>query len=253
MGKTTVMVIGAKESFVIRVLVKKLIDSEIDAFYAPATVDSINEGWNKCSLITYYMDGGEVIHDEVRRFLIDKITDEGKPLILIGDKVDAKAERDKMPSDVIYTIFPRPLDNELYIKTVSDLFDKIEHGEFKKSILVVDDDMTYLGLVREWLKDDYRVAMANSGLQAIKWLGKNKADLILLDYEMPITSGPQVLEMLRADEETKHIPVIFLTGKGDKASVMGVVALKPEGYLLKTIQKDELLDNLQKYFQLHAD
>ncbi len=106
-------------------------------------------------------------------------------------------------------------------------------------------------MVREWLKDTYKVTMANSGLQAIKWLGKNKVDLILLDHEMPVTSGPQVLEMLRSEPETRSIPVMFLTGKGDKQSVMEVVALRPEGYFLKGIQKHELLDKLQEYFALH--
>ena len=109
----------------------------------------------------------------------------------------------------------------------------------------------FLGLVREWLKGTYKVAMANSGMQAIKWLGKNKADLILLDHEMPVTSGPQVLEMLRSDSETRDIPVMFLTGKSDKESVMAVVELRPEGYFLKSIQKDELLEKLQEFFILH--
>ena len=108
-----------------------------------------------------------------------------------------------------------------------------------------------MGLVREWLKGTYKVAMANSGLQALKWLGKNRADLILLDYEMPVTSGPQVLEMLRSDEETKDIPVIFLTGKGDKESVMAVVALKPQGYFLKNIDREELLTKMKEFFILH--
>ena len=93
--------------------------------------------------------------------------------------------------------------------------------------------------------------MANSGLQAIKWLGKNKADLILLDYEMPVTSGPQVLEMLRSDDDTKDIPVMFLTGKGDKESVMAVLELKPNGYFLKTIGKDELIEKLNEFFILN--
>jgi CheY-like chemotaxis protein len=123
--------------------------------------------------------------------------------------------------------------------------------EFKKSILVCDDDPNYLGLVREWLKDKYKVSMANSGLQAIKFLGKNKVDLILLDHEMPVTSGPQVLEMLRNDSETKNIPVMFLTGKSDKESVMAVVALKPEGYVRKNIKRGELLEKLQEFFILH--
>jgi DNA-binding NarL/FixJ family response regulator len=57
--------------------------------------------------------------------------------------------------------------------------------------------------------------------------------------------------MLRSEEETKHIPVMFLTGKGDKESVMAVVALRPEGYFLKTIQREELLEKLQAFFVLH--
>ena len=115
----------------------------------------------------------------------------------------------------------------------------------------MDDDPNYLNVVRQWLKSDYKVSMANSGLQAIKFLGKNKVDLILLDHEMPVTSGPQVLEMLRNDSETKNIPVMFLTGKSDKESVMAVVALKPEGYFLKNIQRGELLEKLQEFFILH--
>lgn len=62
--------------------------------------------------------------------------------------------------------------------------------------------------------------MATSGVKAISWLAKHKVDLILLDHEMPITSGPKVLEMLRSDDETRNIPVMFLTGRGDKESVM---------------------------------
>ena len=155
-----------------------------------------------------------------------------------------------MPGDLIYARFSRPVDNEKYAGTVFEYLKKVASGEFRKNILIVDDDTQYLSLVREWLKGTYKVSMANSGLQAIKWLGKNKADLILLDYEMPVTSGPQVLEMLRSDVETSSIPVMFLTGKGDKESVMAVVALKPEGYFLKTIKREELLEKLREFFIL---
>ena len=156
-----------------------------------------------------------------------------------------------MPGDLLCSSFVRPVDNEMFVKTVTEYLKKIEAGEFRKSILIVDDDPGYLGLVREWLRGTYKVYMANSGLQAIKWLGKHKVDLILLDHEMPVTSGPQVLEMLRSDLETKSIPVMFLTGKGDKESVMKVVALKPEGYFLKNIRKEELLEKLNEFFLLH--
>ena len=172
-------------------------------------------------------------------------------MIPIGEEKEIKFLTARLPGGSIYRSFLRPVDNDEYIKTVKEITEKVEAGEFKKTILIVDDDPNYLGLVREWLKGTYKVAMANSGIQAIRWLGKNKADLILLDHEMPVTSGPQVLEMLRSEEDTRNIPVMFLTGKSDKQSVMEVVALKPEGYFLKTIEKQALLDNLEKYFMTH--
>ena len=118
----------------------------------------------------------------------------------------------------------------------------------KKTILIVDDDITYMRTVYEWLKEDYHVGMASSGVQAISYLAKNKADLVLLDYEMPIANGPQVLAMLKNDTETDQIPVMFLTGHGDRESVLSVVGLSPADYLLKTIDKNTLLKKLNDFF-----
>ena len=119
----------------------------------------------------------------------------------------------------------------------------------KQKILIVDDDMSYLKMVYDWLKDKYHVSMAGSGMQAITWLATNRADLILLDYEMPVANGPQVLQMLKNDTDTGHIPVMFLTGHGDRGSVMSVVGLKPADYLLKTIDKAKLLEKLDSFFK----
>ncbi len=245
-----VFIAGEKESFVIRVLVKKLQDAGIDAAFVKVGVDTINAciAGSEGTVLAYYLEQGASIPRDVLMFLIDKLTDEGKQMILIGDASDTRSIIDKVPGEIIYKAFNRPLNNDEFVHTVSDLFGRIESGEFKKSILIVDDDPTYMGLVREWLKGEYRISMVTSGLQAIKWLGKNKVDLILLDYEMPVTSGPQVLEMLRSEEDTKNIPVVFLTGKSDKASVLEVVALKPEGYLLKTIERHELIENIRNFF-----
>ena len=252
MTSNSVMVIGQKESFFIKVLIKKMVDGWLKAKYVPNTVDDINNNINDADIVVYYMDSGEVIDASILRFLSDTLHDKEKKLILIGDPADTSFISDSIPADILYKILPRPLDNEKFMAVIGDFFKKHSQDEFKKSILVCDDDPNYLGLVREWLKDTYKVSVVTSGLQAIKWLGKNKADLILLDHEMPVTTGPQVLEMLRADDETKSIPVMFLTGKSDKESVLAVVALKPEGYFLKNIEKDELLEKLNEFFTLRV-
>jgi CheY-like chemotaxis protein len=245
------IVVGAKESFIVRVLVSKAQGVGIGCEFVPCTVNDIDKKLDTAGLITLYMDENDLPPEDVIHYLIDKMEEKELQMILIGEQTDLQRLSEHIPQDLIYSVFSRPVDNAKYLATVTDFLRKSSLGEFKKSILVVDDDPNYLGLVREWLKDSYKVFMANSGLQAIKWLGKNSVDLILLDHEMPVTSGPQVLEMLRSDEETKGIPVMFLTGKSDKESVMAVVALKPEGYFLKTIQKDELLEKLKEFFILH--
>lgn len=85
-----------------------------------------------------------------------------------------------------------------------------------------------------------------SGVNAIKAIGKKRPDLILLDYEMPVCDGRQTLEMLRADEESKRIPVVFLTGVNDHAHIEAVLSLRPAGYLLKPPDKKMIVDTIRK-------
>lgn len=245
------IVAGEKESFIVRTLIKKAQDAGAECKFVPWTVNDIHASFEETELIAVFMEDDTKPKEEVIHFLSDNMEDKGKMLILIGEQDDIDYVRGKIPKEILYKTFTRPVDNAEYMNAVKEYFEKMHAGEFKKSILIVDDDPNYLSLVRQWLKGTYKVNMVNSGLQAIKFLGKNKVDLILLDHEMPVTSGPQVLEMLRSDEETRSIPVMFLTGKSDKNSVMEVVALKPEGYFLKTIEKEELLEKLQEFFILH--
>ena len=66
---------------------------------------------------------------------------------------------------------------------------------------------------------DYEVLTAGSGTSAIRSITLTRPDLVLLDYEMPVCNGSQVLEMIRSDQDFTDIPVIFLTNKVDRTSV----------------------------------
>ncbi len=251
MQEGKIRILGEKETFLIRILAKKMNDAGIACEFVPWSVDEINTRWDSTGIFALYMDASARPNKAVLHFLAEKASEGDHFVLPIGEAAELQYICDNLPGELIYKTFLRPINNEEFIRTVQEIQSRKEQGEFRKSILIVDDDPNYLGLVREWLKGTYKVSMANSGLQAIKWLGKNKADLILLDYEMPVTSGPQVLEMLRSDVETQNIPVIFLTGKGDKESVMAVVELKPQGYFLKNIGREELLEKLKDFFVLH--
>ena len=112
----------------------------------------------------------------------------------------------------------------------------------RKHVLVVDDNAMMLKMIKEHLHDQYDVATAASGRIALKFLERKKTDLILLDYEMPEESGPVVLEQLRASETTRDIPVIFLTGVTETEKIMEALALKPQNYLLKPVDREKLLE-----------
>ena len=100
-----------------------------------------------------------------------------------------------------------------------------------------------------WLAPRYRVTATRSGMQAITYIPEHTPDLILLDYDMPVTPGPQVLEMIRSEPNSAQIPVIFLTGKNDRESVVSVMRLKPEGYLLKSMSREDILASVDRFFE----
>lgn len=118
----------------------------------------------------------------------------------------------------------------------------------KKKILIVDDSDFMRGRIIELFQDNYEVIEAASSISAIKKITINRPDLILLDYEMPVCDGRQTLEMIRSENDIANIPVIFLTGRGDKESVKKVMELKPEGYMLKTLPDEDIKKNIDTFF-----
>lgn len=129
------------------------------------------------------------------------------------------------------------------------LKDQEQEKNTNPKILIVDDSATMCFAMESLLKEDYQVTTADSGLSAIRSITLNHPDLILLDYEMPICDGKQILEMIRADEHMADIPVIFLTGKSDKASIQNVLSLKPAGYLIKSLKPAEIKKNIDSFFK----
>lgn len=115
----------------------------------------------------------------------------------------------------------------------------------KKHILVIDDDARMLKVIKLHLHEKYDVATAISGKIALKFLETKHTDLILLDYAMPDENGLVVLEKLRANPSTKNIPVIFLTGITDRKKIQEALVMKPQGYLLKPINRKRLLAAIQ--------
>lgn len=119
----------------------------------------------------------------------------------------------------------------------------------KKKLLLVDDSVIVRESMKELLSKDYEVSSVSSGLAAIRAITLNKPDLVLLDYEMPVCDGRQVLAMLRSEEAFADLPVFFLTSKTDQESVKKVISLKPDGYLSKYLKPADIKTKIDAYFE----
>lgn len=250
MGRRT-LIISRQETFMIKGLEMKLKSIDVEAVYASPELKEIESSIEEVDLIILYTDDTIEEAASALVYIKDNCLRQDRKVIVIGNEDEYKIVEQYLIQECILQFFERPLDMNGLLDRVAAYLDEEAAMARRKRILIVDDDMSYMMMVYDWLKDKYHVALAGSGMQAITWLANNHADLILLDYEMPVTSGPQVLEMFRSEPQTQDIPVIFLTGKNDKASIMRVLSLRPADYLLKTIDKKGLCEKLESFFMLN--
>ena len=121
----------------------------------------------------------------------------------------------------------------------------------RKCILAVDDAAIILQRITDALGKDYQVVTVNSGSRALRYLEKEKPDLILLDIRMTPKDGFQTLREIRAMEDRADIPVVMLTGLEDKRYVMEGIKLGICDYILKPFTPDDLLDRIYRILAPH--
>lgn len=118
-----------------------------------------------------------------------------------------------------------------------------------RKILIVDDSNFMRKTMSDLLSSDYEVMTADSGTSAIRSITLTRPDLVLLDYEMPVCNGDQVLKMIRSEKDFTDIPVIFLTNRVDRESVKKALSLKPDGYLSKSLPVESIKREIDHFFE----
>ena len=119
----------------------------------------------------------------------------------------------------------------------------------KMRILAIDDNTVNLATLEQELKSKYEVIPMISGRRAIKYLYREQVDLILLDVEMPIMDGIETLKEIRAQENGVTVPVIFLTAKKDKATVIDGAKLGIMDYITKPFDPEDLHERIERVFK----
>ena len=244
---------------------KILIISEVQGYIIMSLKDKIKEAGYQVSVVepdvaqisaerdtigAYLIYGSDGIGDmqQALIYLKDQSAERDIPIFTVGSREENDAIGRVISGHLIRQFFERPVNVNELVEVIDTYIAKFG-AQHKKKVLVVDDSGAMLRNVKGWLEDRYQVILANSGAMAIKYLATNRPDLVLLDYEMPVVDGRQVLEMIRTETEFSDVPVIFLTSKDDRESVMQVMALKPEGYLLKTMEPARIIAEVDAFFE----
>ena len=246
------LVIGSNLNFMAQAMIRILKNNGYNVLTCGLERNEISKKAEDAGVFILYLDNmdfsDEAIFEYIRSICSNRI------ICAIGKPSEYKNFYRVFPSNLVKIEMPHPANVMILIDQLSrerTISDEMVNAEVKHKILLVDDDSTFLDVSSGWLKKygKYDVAIVNSGPQAIEYLDRYTPELILLDYEMPIMDGPAVLEKLRQNDRTRGIPVYFLTGKNDKDSIMRVMAMRPNGYLLKTLDQQQLIARVNDFFQ----
>ena len=120
-----------------------------------------------------------------------------------------------------------------------------------KQILVVDDDSTIREYARHVLrKEGYEVTVAHDGEQALTFLKAGALpDLVLTDLHMPKTCGFKLTETLRANEATRHVPIVVMSSQNDPKAYSAVFGAGAADFLVKPFSRAGLLTSINNHLK----
>jgi CheY-like chemotaxis protein len=115
-------------------------------------------------------------------------------------------------------------------------------------VLVVEDDRS-IQMVLELVftrMAKCEVVLASDGTEGLAMIQKHKPDVVLLDLMLPGMDGFEVCQRSKADEATRHVPIIFLTAQPQPAAVARAMSLGAAGYLVKPFDPIKIIDQVNE-------
>lgn len=255
-----VLLVTQGSTFIADSFARGLEKNDIIASKTTADIDDVrgNLGGNGLILYLHYDNNNTENDRDLLDYIRSVCRTKGILLGFIGTEALLNHVKKIIPPADISFEMTLPVDirvladkiKELSVKSDRKIHtDALPANMVKHKVLLCDDDVMFLKMMRDRLSGKYDITAVKSGMQAISYVSQHRPELVLLDYEMPVTSGPQVMEMLRSEESTKDIPIVFLTGKSDRDSVISVMRLKPQGYLLKSTKKEDIIASIDNFFE----
>jgi len=202
-------------------------------------------------VLSTQLDGKHAV-DRLQRLISDEMMLK-KQFILVGTQV-SEARQEEWPR-LGKGVFIRNNAPKVWIERKLKSWFEPKLGVERRSIpeersvpliLAVDDEPASLEAMTDFLKRNlFRVINASNGWDALHVARNLRPDLILLDLEMPVMSGIDILKRLREMDLTKNIPVIMVTGRRDEELVAEALRIGIRDYIVKPFVESNLLERIR--------
>jgi DNA-binding response OmpR family regulator len=118
-------------------------------------------------------------------------------------------------------------------------------------VLLVDDEESNLGFYEACLEEDgYRLVKARDGLEAEDVIEERVPDVVVLDIRMPRKDGFRTCEWIRSRDESRHVPILFLTALGDEESVQEGIRCGGDDFVSKPVKPGDLRVRIRSLLQI---
>lgn len=120
-------------------------------------------------------------------------------------------------------------------------------------ILIIDDDTIILDFLIDLLADELSVSYGSDSTKAVELTKQHKPDLILLDVMMPLMDGYEVCRLLKADPDTQHVPIVFMTAKSDSDDIARGLELGAIDYITKPFDPESTAAKIRNFLAQITD
>jgi len=125
----------------------------------------------------------------------------------------------------------------------------LNNSIMKKKILIIEDDLALSNVLQMTLKKSYDLLLAKNGKEGVELAASRLPDLILMDIKMPVMDGFIALTILKENEATATIPVIFLSDKVQYDDLLRGFRMGADHYITKPFTSTELLSGIDLFLE----
>ncbi|MCR4823517.1 MAG: response regulator transcription factor [Treponema sp.] len=239
-----IYIIADQKRLVVQKFIKELENNEIEVIPLPMASSEL-KFLPSGSLNIAVCLSDDVDYQVLQGVKIRALHD-GSHIYFLGTINSVSIKEEEILKTIPAFSFPKwPIETDLFLQALE------WNNRAKKRILVVDDDPMLLRSIKTWLEAEFEVYMVNSGLMALDFILKHPVDLVLLDYEMPTMNGAEVLRRFRSHKESAKLPVMFLTSKDDRETVMSAIEQRANGYILKSRPPRDIINTINEFFKTY--